>query len=227
MRRASVIIPLYNRGSIVPEAIESVLAQTGVDVEVVVVDDHSTDASLAVVEQLAGQDSRIVVDSLAANGGPAVARNRAFELATHDVITFLDSDDLMPPDRLTRQIDVLESHPNSVVTGLQEIIVQEGVTPPETLLGDIELGGVSPYIMSMCATRETFDHLGRFDVSLRIGEDLDYLFRCQALGIPVVKLDETVVYRRVFGDNLVNDSVGVRIALLRAVRRHKPSFENP
>lgn len=219
-REVSVIIPVFNREAIVAEAIESVLSQDDVDVQVVVVDDGSTDRSFDVVEEMAAGDDRIVVDALAVNSGVSAARNRAFELATFPVITFLDSDDLMAPGRLRTQLAALDDEPDGIVVGCQKIVAQGDAEIPESLRVHSQTEHV-PYTTTMCATRETFDRLGRFDESYRIGEDLEYLLRSNVLGIPMVKLEEDLVIRRVFGDNLIADQQGVKRGMIRAVRKHQ------
>lgn len=98
----SVIMPLYNAESYVAEAIGSVMAQTYQNWELIVVDDCSTDGSLAVVEGIS--DARIRVLRQDRNGGAAKARNRAVEESSGDVLSYLDSDDAWMPEKLDCQL---------------------------------------------------------------------------------------------------------------------------
>ena len=102
----SIIMPCYNAASYIGETIESVLAQTYTDWELLIVDDCSTDDSLAVIARY--QDPRIRVLQNETNSGAAVTRNRAIETAQGHFIAFLDSDDLWHPEKLTAQLAFMQ-----------------------------------------------------------------------------------------------------------------------
>src|SRR5512136_96831 len=95
----SVIIPTYNRCAMVREAIDSVLANRGVEFELIVVDDGSTDNT----RNLARSDARFIYERTE-NHGVAAARNRGVELARAPLVAFLDSDDLWMPQKLVRHV---------------------------------------------------------------------------------------------------------------------------
>lgn len=102
----SVIVPLYNMADYVEAAIESALQQTGVSLEVIVVDDASTDDSVTKVQGL--RDPRVRLERLPQNAGVAAARNRGLQLASGRWIQFLDPDDWLLPDKLRRQLMVAD-----------------------------------------------------------------------------------------------------------------------
>ena len=104
----SVAIACYNAVEYLEAAVTSALAQNGVSLEVLIVDDHSTDGSLALAHDLASLDSRIRVMQTPENGGPAAARNVALVEMRGDWFAVLDSDDLFEPGRLRRLLDVAE-----------------------------------------------------------------------------------------------------------------------
>ncbi|ELY77342.1 glycosyltransferase family 2 protein [Natrinema gari] len=106
MTRVSVIIPTYNRAATLPRAIDSALEQTVDDLEVVVVDDGSTDDTEAVLA--AYEDPRVRPVVHATNQGANVARNTGLEYARGEYVAFLDSDDEWLPEKLERQLAVLE-----------------------------------------------------------------------------------------------------------------------
>ena len=106
--RVSVLIPTYNRAEFLSEAIESLLTQTRVPDEIIVVDDGSTDDTERVLAQYAG---RIQV-LRQANQGNAAARNAAFRASSGDLIAFLDLDDTLAPTSIQCRADFLESHPH-------------------------------------------------------------------------------------------------------------------
>lgn len=107
----SVALPAFNRGHIIREAIESALAQTYRDFEIIVVDDGSRDNTSEVVAQI--QDPRIRCIRLEQNKGVAAARNLILREARGELISFLDSDDLWKPSKLEKEVDFLERHPEA------------------------------------------------------------------------------------------------------------------
>ena len=112
--RITVLMPAYNSARFLPEAIESVLAQTHCDFEFLIVDDGSTDDTLRIARSFAVRDGRIKVISHE-NLGMGASLNDAMKIASGDWIARIDADDRMVPDRLERQIIFLQDHPKLVV----------------------------------------------------------------------------------------------------------------
>ncbi len=110
MITVSIITPIYNSSSFVGETFKSVLNQTFQDWEWIIVDDCSTDNSFGIVSDYAKQDSRIKVFRLEKNSGTAVARNTGLKHASGRYITFLDSDDLLDPDYLEKQLNFIKDN---------------------------------------------------------------------------------------------------------------------
>ena len=106
--RVSVVMPLHNAADRVEAGVRSVLGQSLAAWELLVVDDASTDDSVARVEALAAGDARVRVLRLERNGGPAVARNAGIREARGRYIAFLDSDDAWAPEKLARQLALME-----------------------------------------------------------------------------------------------------------------------
>lgn len=101
----SVIMPVHNGERFVAQAVESVLAQTHASLELIVIDDASTDASLDLVREYAKRDQRIRITSTgSASGSPAVPRNLGLDLARGNYVALLDSDDIWRSDKLARQL---------------------------------------------------------------------------------------------------------------------------
>ena len=119
MPRVSVIIPTYNHERFVAQAVESALAQTYTDLEVIVVDDGSTDHTREALIDYGRQITYIYQENL----GLSAARNRGISAARGDVFLFLDADDLIPPDKLALQLPVLDAQPDLglVYSGFQYI----------------------------------------------------------------------------------------------------------
>ena len=110
-RRLSVVIPTWNRARLVCEAVESVLRQEGGDLEVIVVDDGSTDGTADAIERRFGKSVKLL--RMATRSGVGAARNEGVCQATGDLLSFLDSDDLWLPGKLKAELDVLERFPDA------------------------------------------------------------------------------------------------------------------
>jgi glycosyltransferase involved in cell wall biosynthesis len=112
--QVSVVLPAFNSGKLISQAIESVLVQTWRDFELIVIDDGSTDNTLEVVNQYAAQDERIKVYTQP-NSGMAETLNRGIGLAANEWVFRMDNDDLMRPNRLERQMAFVQEHPELAV----------------------------------------------------------------------------------------------------------------
>jgi glycosyltransferase involved in cell wall biosynthesis len=126
MPLVSVIMPAFNAERFIEESIESALAQTFGDIEVLVADDASTDRTRAIVEALAKRDSRIRLLKAERNGGPAAARNRAIRAASGRYISFLDSDDRWLAHKLERQISAMRANEWAFSFSGYEVIGSDG-----------------------------------------------------------------------------------------------------
>ncbi|MFL6786013.1 MAG: glycosyltransferase family 2 protein, partial [Sphingomicrobium sp.] len=112
---ASVIVPVFNRAGVVGQAVTSLADQTLENIEIIVVDDGSSDASAEVAERAGGQRVRVIRHSH--NRGIPAARNTGLQAAAGKYIAWLDSDDLARPQRLQRQASFLEKHPEIAFVG--------------------------------------------------------------------------------------------------------------
>ncbi len=118
----SIIMPSYNCELYLREAIDSVLAQTYKDFQLIIIDDCSTDNSLSIAKRYAAEDTRILLAKNPQNMGVSETRNRAIGLATGEWIAFIDSDDVWLPDKLEKQLDCARSRDNIFTfTGTQYI----------------------------------------------------------------------------------------------------------
>lgn len=112
MRRSgtvSTIVPVFNRSALLIEAVESVLQQTYSDLEVIVIDDGSTDETWRICQKLALRDDRVRIRRLEHVGRPGLVREAGRTLARGQYIQYLDSDDLLAPDRFSEMVEALES----------------------------------------------------------------------------------------------------------------------
>ena len=192
----SVVIPLYNKEDHIARAVESVLAQTWRDFELVVVDDGSRDGGAALVEGCA--DPRVRLHRQP-NGGVSVARNRGVALTSAPLIAFLDADDAWEPDFLENVMALQARHPASVAVAMNYEVVAPngtrslGVDParaPSQLLDPLAYFRIgkhgSPVFSSAVAVRrEALAAAGGFPEGVRLGEDIDTWIRLLFQG-PVV-----------------------------------------
>jgi glycosyltransferase involved in cell wall biosynthesis len=177
----SIIIPTFNRATFLREAIASVLAQTVKAFEIIVVDDGSTDDTRQLV---AGYGGRIRY-FFQPNAGAAAARNLGIHHAGGALITFLDSDDLWLPQKLSRQIAWMNSHRESMLCYTDEMWIRRGVRVNQKKIHAKTGGWIYPLCLPRCIIspssvlmrRELFDAVGLFDEQLPICEDYDLWLR--------------------------------------------------
>jgi len=118
----SVILPVFNAGRFVAEAVQSIIAQTFTDFEVVVVDDGSSDCSPEILRRLAEKDGRIRVINRP-NTGIVGALNDAITLAKGELLARMDADDIALPDRFARQVAYLDNHPDCAAVGGAVVVI--------------------------------------------------------------------------------------------------------
>lgn len=115
----SILLPVYNAGQYLRVCLNSILAQTYSNWELIAINDASTDDSLDILRHYADIDPRIRIYSNPKNRGIATSLNRAISLARGQYLARIDADDIMYPHRLTRQLHYLRTHPNTVIVGGQ------------------------------------------------------------------------------------------------------------
>lgn len=112
--KVSILIPCYNAESWLTETLESALSQTWTNTEIIVVDDGSTDNSLAIAKQFESSDVKVITQS---NQGATKARNYAYQEAQGDFIQYLDADDLLASDKIEKQLRILENNQDYIASG--------------------------------------------------------------------------------------------------------------
>jgi len=214
MPRISVVIPTYNQADTISRAIDSALAQTVSDLEVLVVDDASTDTTEQVVT--AYEDRRVTLLTHENNRGGAAARNTGIEAAVGDYIAFLDSDDEWCEKKIERQFDELSDRPDDYVASYCDIVEQRtgwqkllyeltkrlipGFKKSSTNEGGSELireihadrfhlGGASTLLVE----RETVEAINGFNERFPRHQDLEFLVRILRRGKIAYVPDELVV----------------------------------
>lgn len=210
MPRVSVIIPTYRRAHLVRESIDSVLAQTYRDFEVIVVDDASPDATRAVLESYG---DRIRVIYREQNGGAGAARNDGLRASSGEFIAFLDADDMYLPTRLASAVVALDAHPEYGAVYAEVRFTDPSGEQPPFLWVERMGGGRSGWILdevlqrglictqSVTIRRSVLDRVGFFDESLRSGQDWDLWWRIARVA-QIGYVDEVVCTYRITPDGL-------------------------
>lgn len=208
----SVVIPLYNKQNAIVATLQSVLAQTYQNFEIVVVDDGSTDNSAQVVEELfekypslqGGDRGRLIRKP---NGGVCSARNRGIQEAKYDYIALLDGDDLWDEHYLEEQVKLIQDFPEAKMWGINFAEMSNGklVRTLPTGLPEGYRGYVENYFQmpgrisdlycssSVVIKKEVFDYVGYFDERIKYAEDNDMWFRIIAT-YPVAFYDKYMAF---------------------------------
>ncbi|MEM1428903.1 MAG: glycosyltransferase family A protein [Pseudomonadota bacterium] len=230
----SVLISNYNGARFLGAALESVLAQSHRVLDVIVVDDASTDGSRALLQEMAATDPRLTPIATSRNAGPAAARNVAIDAARGDWLAIVDADDLIHPERIARLLSAARATGADLIA---DDLVQFGdpATAGQTLLtshkvrgaprigaDDLlrsDVAGMGPASLGYLKPLIRRDALAalRYDESLRIGEDFDLYLRLLLRGTKFhVVPDPTYLYRRHPGSISHRLSVAALETLLQA-----------
>ena len=205
-----VIIPCRDVDAYLSDAIASAIGQVGVTARVIVVDAGSSVPIVLAPEWAAHERVTLVRSETGLLCGGA--RNAGIAVATADVITFLDADDLWSPERTRVLLDALT--PGHMVMGQIEHFSdgQTGLNVPAGLEVALVAGG-------MLLARADFDRVGLFDEELRAGEFIDWFNRARVAGLAVTQVDEVSLRRRVHAASITATQMEARMDFLKVVRR--------
>jgi glycosyltransferase involved in cell wall biosynthesis len=234
MPTVSVIMPAFNVEAYIAEAIESVLAQTYTDWELVIVDDGSTDRTRAVAERYRAANPEQIVLVSHENRGLAAARNSALRVARGAVFALLDSDDIWQPGFLAAQMRLLADHPDvAIVTGnattLGGALDGEPARPaddrrPAPDLAQILRDETSVFIMSIFR-REVVERIGGFDERFRTNEDYDFWVRAAFAGFKFTRNPRPLAFYRRHGNSLSASDVRMLAGILRVFKKARETAE--
>jgi glycosyltransferase involved in cell wall biosynthesis len=201
--RISVVLATYNRAEFLAPAIESVFAQTSPHLEIVVVDDGSTDGTRVLLERLTG---RVTPIFLPHTGNPASRLNTGIRASRGALVAFLDSDDLWLPDKLERQLALLDADPRygfSYCNG--RLLYPDGrqsapaLAPRQIVAGSV----LGTMLRNMCihpstvlVRREWLERLGGLDESRPVGYDLSFFLRLARATDAVCVAEPVVLFRQ-------------------------------
>ncbi len=232
----TVIVPAYNCVTTLETTLRSAFAQSVQNIEIIVVDDGSTDGTRDVLRRLAAQDGRLRC-LFQINQGVSAARNAGVLIARAPVIACLDADDLWPPDHLAVHLDRLRLQPHLGVSfSAAEFIDATGIVtgsarPQLSRLALHNFLRSNP--TTTCSTwvvrREVFRGVGLFDTTLRRCEDQEWLVRAALAGVFIEGTRQSIVSYRTVATGLASDLAGMRagyVAMLNSLARRAPELVN-
>ena len=212
----SCIVPVFNGERYLGEALDSILAQTYRPIEIIVVDDGSTDGTRQLVTSY-GDRVRYFWQP---NAGPPRARNLGLSLAQGEYVAFLDADDLWQPNKLSLQMARFQERPelDLCVTYCQVFWIPE-LHEEKARFRDHRLSQPLPgYVtQTLLARRAIIDRVGNFDISRRVGDPADWFLRAAEQGAVMEILPDVLVYRRFHENNFSVES---------ETRRMTPSMQD-
>ncbi|MES2682303.1 MAG: glycosyltransferase family A protein [Pseudomonadota bacterium] len=208
--RISVIVPVYNGEAYLGECLASIAAQNLRPVEVIVVDDGSTDGSARLAT---AQGARLLQQ---ANRGPAAARNAGIAAASGELLAFLDADDIWPADSLSLRCQCLLEADADIAHGLTE---WQKWLPAEARWEVLEITSRLLFISSILFRRRAFEQIGVFDEDMRFSEDVDWCLRAQDAGLPRAMSETVVHHYRFHGSNMTLQAPDKDRYLFMAMRR--------
>ena len=212
----SVVIPVFNGEGFLRDAVQSVLDQKYSPLEIIIVDDGSTDGTATVATSLA-EPVRYLRQS---NEGPAAARNRGIEHARGSLIAFTDADDLWPDGKLELQLPYLINDPTiEIVMGrIQQVLLSataNGQTQSEAIAEPV----FSVNLGSAIIRKSVFERIGLFDAATRYSEDVDWFMRAREGGIPITTIDAVTLLYRQHEQNMTRGKSTSELNVLKALKR--------
>lgn len=192
----SIIIPAYNAASFGADAIQSSLAQTWPNVEVIVIDDGSSDETLEVIKRF-GEKIRWISGP---NQGACSARNRGLEMARGEYVQFLDSDDLLMPDKVRRCVAALDGHEHALAYSFHEIVSLDP-RQPRPMQWNRTRGYEDPIAFMLAGDLQTASPLHRRSVLMQIGgfkeslpaaQDREFHMRIAMAGVRFICVPEAL-----------------------------------
>ena len=215
----SVIIPVYNGEAFLAEAALSVLRQHYEPLELIIVDDGSTDGTAEVAANLSGNVRYIYQP----NRGAPTARNKGLKMARGNVIAFLDADDLWYQNKLKHQLARLANNPLAeVIVGYSQLLVPAASESNLSKLSKFERFG-EPWLFLNLASAvfrtSVFEKVGLFDQELSQTDDLDWFMRARELKVSMIVHHDVVLFHRRHKHNITNQKEVNHLDHLRMLKK--------
>jgi len=213
----SCIVPVYNGEVYLDETLDSIFAQTYSPIEVIVVDDGSTDGTADLIGKRRDEITYLHQE----NQGPGAARNFGIKKAAGDFLAFLDADDLWSPEKLSMQMAAFDAQPELevCVTRIQNFWI-EGLEEDRERFKNHPISQPLPGygFPTSLIRRRAFDTIGLIDETLKTGEDSDWFMRMMEAACPAALLQDVTVRRRIHRNNMTHDTTAMIDNLTRILK---------
>jgi glycosyltransferase involved in cell wall biosynthesis len=218
----SVIIPVFNGERFLRDAVQSVreavhvLDQRYSSVEIIIVDDGSTDGTATVARSFP-ETVRYLHQT---NQGPAAARNRGIEQAQGTLLAFADADDLWPADKLALQLPFLMTDPAiEIVMGRIQQVLLSRTVDGQSQTNDFGEPAFSVNLGSAVIRKSVFARVGLFDETMRYSEDVDWFMRAREAGAAITTIDAVTLLYRQHEENMTRGKSTSELNVLKALKR--------
>jgi glycosyltransferase involved in cell wall biosynthesis len=216
--RISVIIPVFNGEEYLLEAVQSIIKQEFNEIEIIIVDDGSTDRTCHIIEQLkVGFPIRYFYQK---NKGPSFARNVGIENAIGEWICFIDSDDIWPENKIKSILEYLEKNEGiDILWGMTKFFFEtENLKSKYYGTEIVEKAIFNTYLGSAFIRKTVFEEVGNFDISLKYCEDLDWYLRALEKKVKLKKRETIDLFYRVHANNSTQDLFSMNKNLIRMLK---------
>lgn len=232
----SILMPLNNKASYVAEAIESVLNQTYPNIELIIIDDGSTDGSFNIAKQFISDKVQLYKQ---VNKGVSAARNVAFEYSKGDLIQYLDADDVLDSRKIEEQVTILRGYSHSVLATAKRFYFQKEIAkiwqPNEILILEKNYDDMSAFLLDEAAAssilvhswlvpRDLIKNAGKWDESMTFFEDRDFYLRLVPLASEIIYCQKSICYYRL--SNMKHHAKYFKVNEISAVLRYFSQFES-
>jgi len=220
----SVILPVYNGEKYLAESMQSIFNQDYSPLEIIVVDDGSTDGTAKII---AGHTKKVHY-YYQHNQGPAAARNLGIRMSTGDFITFIDADDLWPDEKLFVQMKCFEDFPEvEIVQGHVRRIMLPNNSRNSNTREDLDIQFINSNLGAMIIKRSVFGKIGYFNEELTYHSDTDFWLRARESGIYIFVQPSVALIYRIHDENHTRGkdtlSLGFTGILKRSIDRRRKS----
>lgn len=211
----SVVVPAFNSAEFIAGTLTSVYEQTYKNMQVIVVDDGSTDETAKLV---GATDATCIYQQ---NAGAPAARNRGLQECRGEYIAFLDSDDVWLPTKIERQLVFLQNNraDGFVVCRMRAVLAPGMVWPPSLRSAHYDTQPPAYLPSGMLVRREVFGQIGNFDEAIPTGDDSDWLFRAKDAGIEHGVLQEVLLEKTIRPGSISSDVEETQSSLLMQIRQ--------
>jgi len=216
----SVVVPVFNGEKFILNALETIEKQNYPNIEIIIIDDGSTDSTPSILEGLGKDYIRIFRQD---NQGPSAARNSGIKKSKGSLIAFLDADDLWTENRLQPMVKILMDNPEvEMVRGYSQYLCfgKARQLPSENPF-------LQPFLIgSALYRRKNFSTVGLFDPTLNFGEDVDWMNRAKELGVNIRVIEEVVLSYQRHDGNMTRGKNIVEMGLFGWIKKRADRMEN-